>query len=215
MNRKNIFRFVDSVQAISLQRNLASMVRSTNPPNFRPRLACGTDVSYKNEIAFATGVVYDLKTCAIIESTELVEKIPHHYVPGFLAFREGPLLVKIAGKLRVRPDVFLIDGHGVSHPRRFGIASHVGLALDRPTIGVAKSLLYGKIIDDNVVASDGQIVGRVLTSFTGKKYFVSVGHKISLDTAVKTVQDCMLDGFPAPLRRAHLDSIIHKQRNTQ
>ena len=173
------------------------------------------DVAYQDEVAFATAAVYDLKTQVIIETAELVGKTPQHYVPGFLAFREGPLLVKMAGKLKVKPDVFLIDGHGVSHPRRFGIASHVGLALDKPTIGVAKSHLYGRIIDDNVVAPGGQTVGKILTSTRGKKYFVSVGHKISLDRAVKTVQDSMLDGFPAPLRRAHLDSIIYKRRNIQ
>lgn len=215
MIRKNIFRFVDSAQAINLQHNLAKKVRSTSPRNFRPLLACGMDVAYQDEVAFATAAVYDLKTQVIIETAELVGKTPQHYVPGFLAFREGPLLVKMAGKLKVKPDVFLIDGHGVSHPRRFGIASHVGLALDKPTIGVAKSHLYGRIIDDNVVAPGGQTVGKILTSTRGKKYFVSVGHKISLDRAVKTVQDSMLDGFPAPLRRAHLDSIIYKRRNIQ
>lgn len=215
MNRANIFRFVDSNQATRLQHNLAKRVRSTNPPSFRPHLACGMDVAYQDEVAFATGAVCDLKTHAVVETAELVGKTPHHYVPGFLAFREGPLLVRIARELNVKPDVFLIDGHGVSHPRRFGIASHVGLALDKPTIGVAKSLLYGKVIDDSVVAPDGQIVGKVLTSTRGKKYFVSVGHRISLDTAVKTVHESMLDGFPAPLRRAHLDSITYKQRNIQ
>jgi deoxyribonuclease V len=213
LRSKQVFQFVNSAQAANLQRALSIGVKSKNDTEFRPRLVAGFDAAYDNNRAFTTAAVYDLEKSAIVETAELVQKVPQDYIPGFLGFREGPLVMEIARRLRTRPDVFLIDGHGRSHPRGFGIACHVGIALDKPTIGVAKSRLYGKIVDGKILGTNGRTIGRVLTSTTGKKYFVSIGHRISLPTAVKIVRQSMSNGFPMPLRRAHLDSIRLKERN--
>jgi len=135
------------------------------------------------------------------------------YVPGFLGFREGPMLAGIAARLEIMPDVFLIDGHGLAHPRGFGVACHVGLALDKPAIGVAKSLLYGRIRKGEIVAREGDVIGRILTTPGGRKYFVSIGHRISLPTAYRIVRRSIVDGFSAPLRAAHLNSIALKRES--
>ncbi len=135
------------------------------------------------------------------------------YVPGFLGFREGPLLAGITTRLEIAPDVFLIDGHGLAHPRGFGVACHVGLALDKPTIGVAKSLLYGRIQKGEILAGEGNIIGRILTTRRGRKYYVSIGHRISLPTAFRIVRRSIVDGFSAPLRAAHLNSITFKRES--
>jgi deoxyribonuclease V len=140
-----------------------------------------------------------------------IENVPVRYVPGFLGFREGPLLATIAARLETTPDVLLIDGHGLAHPRRFGVACHVGLALNKPTIGVAKSLLYGTIQNANIVAKGGNVIGRVLATTPGRKYYVSIGHRISLPTAFRIVNCSIVDGFSAPLRAAHLNSMSLKR----
>jgi deoxyribonuclease V len=152
-----------------------------------------------------------MKLKTIVETEHVVDETSTEYVPGFLAFREGPMLLRIVSRIQNTPNVFLIDGQGVAHPRGFGLASHVGLALDRPTIGVAKSRLYGRVEGGSIIGADHNIIGRILDSEAGKRFYVSVGHRISLDTAIKTVGNCMVDGFPAPLRRAHLDSLLLKR----
>jgi len=146
----------------------------------------------------------------IIETARMVDGVSTKYVPGFLGFREGPLLVKIAEKIRQKPDVILIDGQGVAHPRRFGLACHVGLALDSPTIGVAKSRLYGKSDDNKILDPEGRAIERILTA-RNRKFYVSIGHRISLETAANLVEKSITNGHPSPLRQAHLESIRTKQ----
>src|SRR5207245_2200508 len=151
-------------------------------PGFKPRYLCGMDAAYEGDTAFVSASVWDAVNKEIAETVTIVNAVSNKYVPGFLGFREGPLLVKIAEKIRQKPDVFLIDGQGVAHPRRFGLACHVGLALDRPTIGVAKSRLYGKSDDSKILDPEGEVIGRILTA-QNRKFYVSVGHRISLETA--------------------------------
>ena len=116
------------------------------------------------------------------------------------------MVVAVAKKLTMEPSVFLVDGHGKAHPRGFGLACHVGLALDAPTVGVAKSSLYGKVRDGEVLDGDGRVLGRVLRSGRSS-FYVSVGHKIGLDEAFDVVQRCIAHGHPAPLRIAHQESV--------
>jgi len=126
------------------------------------------------------------------------------YVPGFLGFREAPALTGSFSKLRQKPDLILVDGHGLSHPRRLGIASHVGVLLDVPTIGVAKSLLVGEVRGDDLVFKD-EIIGKVLKTKKGANpLYISTGHKVSLKTAVEIVKSC-LEGYksPKPIQAAH------------
>jgi deoxyribonuclease V len=207
---EKLFQFVDTDQAASLQRDLSIRVRSIDDPNFEPRFLCGIDVAYDGDTAFVAAAIFDVANAEIIETATVVDSVSTKYVPAFLGFREGPLLVRIAEKMRTRPDVFLIDGQGVAHPRKFGLACHVGLALDKPTIGVAKSRLYGRSHDSKILDTKGEVIGRILTA-GNRKFYVSIGHRISLKTASDLVEKSIVNGHPSPLRQAHLESIRAKQ----
>jgi len=210
LTSEKLFQFVDTDQAASLQRDLSIRVRSIDDSNFEPRFLCGMDVAYDGDTSFVAATVWDVENSEIMETATVVDSVSTKYVPGFLGFREGPLLVRIAEKMGTRPDVFLIDGQGVAHPRKFGLACHVGLALDKPTIGVAKSRLYGRSDQGKILDSGGEIIGRILTA-GNRKFYVSVGHRISLETASDLVEKSIVNGHPSPLRQAHLESIRAKQ----
>ena len=210
MKMDELFRFQSIAQAISLQRDMASRVVPLDDHGFRPRLICGFDVAYDGNNAFVAAVVWDSEQRKFVEKSGAKEIAPHKYIPGFLGFREGPLLVSVARKLRSTPDVFFVDGQGVAHPRGFGLASHFGLAVERPTVGVAKSLLYGKPQEESIVDPEGRHIGRIVTVENGKKFYVSVGHRISLETAVRLTGDSTVNNHPLPLRQAHLDSVRMK-----
>ena len=214
MTSEKLFQFVDTDHAASLQRDLSRRVKCVDDPNFEPRYLCGIDAAYEGDTAFVAASVWDATNMEIIETATILDRVSTKYVPGFLGFREGPLLVKIAEKIRQKPDVFLIDGQGVAHPRRFGLACHVGLALDRPTIGVAKSRLYGKSDDSKILDHEGKVLGRILT-VQNRKFYVSVGHRISLETASNLVEKLIVDGHPSPLREAHLKSMRAKQDGSE
>lgn len=209
MISEELFQFVDTDHAVSLQRDLSSRVKRIDDHDFEPRFLCGMDVAYDGDTAFAAAAVWDAANKKMVETATMVNSVLTRYVPGFLGFREGPLLVRVAEKLRVRPDVFLIDGQGVAHPRKFGLACHVGLALDKPTIGVAKSRLYGRSDQGKILDPGSEIIGRVLTA-GNRKFYVSVGHRISLETASGLVEKSIVNGHPSPLRQAHLESIRAK-----
>ena len=210
MTSEKLFQFVDTAHAASLQRGLSTHVKCIDDPGFKPRYMCGMDVAYGGDTAFVAASVWDATNMEIIETATIVDRVSTKYVPGFLGFREGPLLVTLAERIRQRPDVFLIDGQGVAHPRRFGLACHVGLALDRPTIGVAKSRLYGKTDDSKILDPEDMVIGRIVTA-QGRKFYVSVGNRISLETASNVVEKSIVNGHPSPLRQAHLESIRSKR----
>ena len=210
MISKEFFQFVDSDHAAALQRDLSTRVKRIDDPDFEPRLLCGMDVAYDGDTAFVAAAVWDTANRKIVETAAMVNTAPTRYVSGFLGFREGPILVRVAEELRVRPDVFLVDGQGVAHPRKFGLACHVGLALEKPTIGVAKSRLYGRSDKDKILDPGGEIIGQILTTGS-RQFYVSVGHRISLETSSDLVAKSIVNGHPAPLRQAHLESIRAKQ----
>jgi len=143
-------------------------------------------------------------------STIVGEKFP--YIPGLLAFREGPAIIGTYKQIKRIPDLLMIDGQGIAHPRGFGIASHIGVLLDIPSIGVAKQRLYGKYNeprDDKgtwtpLISKEGRNIGAVLRTKEGTKpVFVSTGHKIDLITAIKVTLRCS-KGYriPEPVRQA-------------
>jgi deoxyribonuclease V len=210
LTSEELFQFVDTTQAAALQRDLSTRVKCIDNPSIESRYICGIDAAYESDTAYVAASVWDMTNKETIETTTAVDSVSAKYVPGFLGFREGPLLVKIAEKIRQKPDVFLIDGQGVAHPRRFGLACHVGLALDRPTIGVAKSRLYGTANDSKILDHEGKVIGRILTA-RNRTFYVSVGHRISLETAANLVEKSVVNGHPSPLRQAHLESIRAKQ----
>ena len=139
---------------------------------------------------------------------------PFPYIPGLLGFREVPLLVELYQKLTLKPDLLFVDGHGICHPRKLGIASHLGIVLDIPTIGVAKSILVGEIekpLGDDIGSLSpliwkGETIGMaVRTKRRCSPLIISAGHKVTLDYAVELVLSC-LKGYklPEPTRQSHL-----------
>jgi deoxyribonuclease V len=169
-------------------------------------LVAGVDVSYREGVAYAAAVVLD-EELSLVETAnaQCVAEFP--YVPGFLSYRELKP-ARLAVERLTDYDVLMVNGHGLAHPRGFGLASHLGLTLCRPTLGVARRLLVGELVDPEAdqthVTLNGKIIGARLVSPTGAPVYVSVGHMISLDTAVELVQDYTLEGrLPEPLRLAH------------
>ena len=207
VQNKKLFEFRTWEQAASLQTRLAGSVVEQTPSHFKPERVCGLDVAYLGDLGFASGVLWDLQSEKVVATSRVVRKVGLGYVPGFLGFREGPLVVEIARKLdELSPDLFLVDGHGRVHPRGFGLACHVGVALDRPTVGVAKSQFYGTVAGDRIVGPNGQLLGKVVRSATRKSFFVSIGNRISLHDSIRVVRSCIRDGQLVPLREAHLEA---------
>jgi deoxyribonuclease V len=191
-------------QYLKLQEKLAGKVAVKD--SFESiKTVCAVDVSYKNKTAFASAVIVDKKTFQVIEHINSKNVITSPYISGLLFLREAPPAMAALGSLKNNYDLLLVDGHGQLHPRKCGLACYLGLALDKPTIGVAKTLLCGKIKNDSVLV-DGKILGVVIR--TKKTLFVSVGHKISLKTAKDVVVE-LIQGdqwMPEPLRLADLYS---------
>lgn len=173
----------------------------------------GADLAFDpaTEIAFAGVIVYRFPALEEVERRKARRKLRFPYVPGLLSFREGPVLLAAFARLRTEPDLILIDGHGLAHPRRFGIACHLGVLFDKPTIGCAKSLLVGEHAEPGAPAGSTaplilgtERVGVVLrTRDNVKPIYVTPGHRVSVDSAVELVRSC-LDGFrlPKPTREA-------------
>jgi len=172
------------------------------------KLVAGVDAAYAGDIAFGATVVLDYKSLQVLETQTAVQPAKLPYVSTLLSFRELPVAVACIRKLKLKPDVFLVDAHGKAHPFSCGFASHLGLALGKPTIGVAKNRLVGepeKIGEDIFLVLDGEIIGAVVPTQSGAKpVFVSVGHMISLTTATKIVKHCSRSSrIPEPILQAH------------
>jgi deoxyribonuclease V len=177
------------------------------------RFVAGADVAFDpaTDMAFAGAIVYRLPDLLEVERRMARRLLRFPYVPGLLSFRECPLLLAALTRLRIKPDVVLVDGHGMAHPRRFGIACHLGILLGTPTIGCAKSILVGDADDPDEQAGSlaplthkGEKIGVVLrTRGNVQPIYVSVGHRVSLESAVRIVSRC-LDGtrIPKPTREA-------------
>ena len=201
-------------EAIALQRELRARVQTTN--DFDPgalKTVAGIDASYKGDEGRAAVVVLSYPDLQIVDQAVATMAAPFPYVPGLLSFRETPVVLAAWGKLTVRPDLLILDGQGYAHPRRFGLACHLGLLLDLPALGCAKSVLTGRYTDLGEAAGDqgplvdrnSETVGVALRSkVRTNPLIISVGHKIDLPTAVHIVQSC-LRGYrlPEPTRRAH------------
>ncbi len=167
----------------------------------------GMDIAYpKNEFDDACGacVVIDYKTKKVIEEKTIFTKTDFPYIPSYLFYREFSVLQKLTDSLDTNPSLFMFDGNGILHPYGSGLASHVGLLLDVPSIGVAKNLLGGKV-EKNIVKIKNQRRGYALISKRAKKpIYVSPGHKISLKTCVSVVKHLSQYKIPEPLRLAHI-----------
>lgn len=189
---------------MALQRRLSLLVdeRSELPPKIVSLVGCDATYFQGTTIAAATLVDYERLGCLRIKTVKERTRFP--YIPGLLAFREAPSVLRAIRSLRAQSYVCLVDAHGLAHPRRFGLACFVGLALDRPTIGVAKSLLYGRVQGDQVFDKEGRQIAQILSlPGSSKVIYVSVGHKISLNDAVEIVRHCLSQRGPVPISLAH------------
>lgn len=173
----------------------------------------GVDVSVLGEVARAAVVVLRYSDLAVLEVALAETLVTFPYIPGLLAFREAPAILAACEMLQVEPDLFIFDGQGSAHPRRMGIATHVGLFLDRPTIGCAKSRLCGVHPElppqagSWVPLTDGnEVIGAAVRTRAGvKPVYVSPGHRVDLATAVHYVLACCRGyRLPEPCRRAHM-----------
>jgi deoxyribonuclease V len=172
------------------------------------QFVAGVDVAYFDDKAVGAVVVLDYDTLKLVEWQTAVVPVKFPYVPTLLSFREIPPAVAAIRRLKSEPDVFLVDAHGLAHPFGCGFASHLGLAIGKPTIGAAKSRLVGepREIDGKMfLVHEGKVVGVVLTTKKGARpVYVSVGHLVSLSTAVEIVEHCVRGSrIPEPLLVAH------------
>jgi deoxyribonuclease V len=169
-------------------------------------LVAGVDVAYNERMAYAASVVID-KNFNIIEKKVSKSFINFPYIPGFLSYREL-LPSKMAVEKLESFDVLFVNGHGIAHPRRFGLASHLGVTLNMPTIGVAKRLLVGKVEDEEAetsrVIKNGSVIGYKIKTPISAPIFISVGYRILLETCLRLVKDYTIKSrLPEPLRIAH------------
>ena len=176
------------------------------------KTVAGVDLGFKKDIARASVVVLSFPELQLIDGVLVESPVPFPYIPGLLSFRETPPLLKAFDQLNTEPDLIIADGQGIAHPRRFGIASHLGLILDRPTVGCAKSRLWGRHKQPNDEAGSieylydkGEIIGAaVRTRSNVNVVYVSVGHRISLDSAIRlTLACCRRYRLPETTRYAH------------
>ena len=192
-------------EAIILQGKLASLVSQQSEIPERMRYVAGADGAYDDEKASGAAVLIEYATLRSVETTTARARVTFPYIPGLLSFREGPMVVRVLRKLKINPDICIIDGHGLAHPRRFGLACYVGLVTNLPTIGVAKSRLFGKEVGETLVDTEGNVIARIIRS-NRKSLYVSVGHKISLEDATRIVQHCVTTRGLEPILLAHQEA---------
>ena len=178
------------------------------------RYVAGADVSFDkgSNIVHAAIVIIRFSDLSIVEKKGASEEVNFPYVPGLLAFREGPPVLTVWEQLDHKPDVILFDAHGIAHPRRFGLACHLGVILDIPSIGCAKSVLVGSYSEPGTKAGEfsllvdkGEEVGAAVRTKDGiGPVFVTIGHRVDLPSAIKLTLDCV-KGYrvPEPTRQAH------------
>lgn len=171
----------------------------------------GVDQAFLGDEIISGIVILDYDTMDVMEKTYSIEDVDFPYIPTFLSFREGPAILSAFRSLKMRPDLLMIDGCGINHPRKAGLATHIGVALDIATIGVAKKLLCGVVEEPtsvgeyNFILLDGQYVGVSLLSKKGcNPIVIAPGHKVSLRTTIKIVRHCLRGHkLPEPILVAH------------
>ncbi|GAB4534777.1 MAG: deoxyribonuclease V [Anaerolineae bacterium] len=176
------------------------------------RYVAGIDVSVRDEVAYAAVVVLDFSSLSPVDYTVATRPVTFPYVPGLLAFREGPVVLDALERVGTLPDLLIFDGQGVAHPRRLGIASHIGVLVDMPSIGCAKSRLCGRHDEPGDEPGDytflvdrGEVIGVALRTRKGvKPVYVSIGHRVDLTTSIDYVLACCRGyRLPETTRWAH------------
>jgi deoxyribonuclease V len=206
-------------EAAALQAKLArQVVRQSRIRIENMATVAGIDAGYRNETAYAAVVVLNLSDLRVLETAVAAKPISFPYVPGLLSFREGPVVLEALDKLKSSPDLLMIDGQGIAHPRRFGIASHIGLLTGIPSVGCAKTRLLGDYEEPQrdrgstaYLKENGETLGAVVRTRTGvKPVFVSIGHLMDLNGSIRIIlRSCRGYRLPEPIRRA--DQLSRKQ----
>lgn len=184
------------------------------------RFVAGVDAAYLEGLSIGAVTVVDYPSLKVLESQTAVCKTRFPYVPTLLSFRETPPLIRSIRKLDLMPEVFLVDAHGFAHPYRCGLACHLGVILEKPTIGVAKSKLLGDVEDKDkgrgvsLLKHKGEVIGAVVITKRGSRpIYVSVGHRVSLETAVKIVKRCTPHTrIPKPILKSHQTATKKKRK---
>ncbi len=209
-------------KARKLQRDLSKQVIRRDTLARTLRYVAGVDVAYVEEWAIGVAAALDYASLSIVETKKAKVKIRLPYIPTLLSFREAKPARAAIKRLRIQPDVFLIDAQGIAHPYRLGFASHLGLLLDKPTIGVAKSLLCGQVQPKNEqgwspITDKGEVIGAALRRASNEQpVYVSVGHKVSLERAIGIVKHCTTSTrVPEPIRIAHVLATGERKKHEQ
>ncbi len=213
---------VNYIKAVEIQEELKKRL-ILNAPVKEHKLIAGADVSClprrhcragteTGKMFYAGVVVFELQTMQRVEEVTASGRSNFPYIPGLLSFREAPILLKAFAKIKSEPDIVILDAQGIAHPRGIGLASHIGLLLDKPSIGCAKTRLIGEYGEVGEKAGSysrltlkGKTVGAVLRTKKGvKPVFVSPGHKIDLRTSIDLIlKSCRGYRLPEPIRQAH------------
>lgn len=213
---------VNYKEAVKIQERLRQkIILKSSFKNLKGKLIAGADVSYDkgNDKFYAGVVVFELLTMQKIEEVTASGRVNFPYIPGLLSFRESPVLLKAFSKVKEEPDIVILDAQGIAHPRGIGLASHIGLLLNIPSIGCAKTRLIGAYNDvgeevgcHSQLTVEGNTVGVVLrTRKNVKPVFISPGHKIDLATSINLVlKSCRGYKLPEPTRQAH--NLVNKKR---
>ena len=210
-------------EAVAIQRRLFPFL-NLEKLHGPVRYIAGTDISFSrgSHIIWAGTVVFSYPDMKRIEEKWIKEKTEFPYIPGLLSFREVPGVIKALKRLDTEPDLILCDGQGIAHPRGLGLASHLGLVINKPTIGCAKSRLIGEFKEPGNRKGDhsdlifrDRVIGAVLRTRTGvKPLFISQGNMITLQESLKIVIDCCLKyRIPEPVREAHL--LVNRHRREE
>jgi deoxyribonuclease V len=190
------------------QEEVAKKVLAKDNYGVEIKYICGVDISYKNNIGYCSATIIDKDALNAVECVNTIAVVDQPYLPGLFILREYKPIINTLQLLRTEFQILLIDGHGLLHPRRCGLACYVGIMVDKPTIGVAKSLLCGFVREDKFVEFGGDILGFDIANSHKKHVYVSVGHKVSLGSAIKIVKELTKIGqwIPEPLRIADINS---------
>jgi deoxyribonuclease V len=208
--------------AVVLQQKLAARVlRKSSIALKKIQTVAGIDAHYRDGLAIAAVVVVNFPNLETVDWVTSSKRFDFPYRPGLLSFREGPAVVEALAKLASRPDLLIFDGHGIAHPRRFGLASHIGVLLDRPAIGCAKTRLVGQHEAPGwekgkytCLVDRDETIGAVLRTRSGvKPVYVSIGHRMDLlDSMQIILQCCRRYRLPEPIRRA--DQLARKEAHS-
>ncbi len=211
-------------EAPAIQKSLREKLVLHDDCHLPPKIIAGADISYSknSDLFFAAVILHSYPEMKIIEETYAAQKSDFPYIPGLLTFREGPALLRAFAELRHVPDLVIFDGQGIAHPRGVGLASHMGLFLNIPSIGCAKNRLIGSHREVGNAAGkrtplyhDNEIIGSVVRTKTGiKPLFISQGHRISLQRSIDLALSCCRGyRLPEPVRNAHLAVNRFRQEN--